>query len=99
VTGFLERGAVLTVQHGHESPLHSDTHGNTERHQWLAHERNFPKGREPSIRTLCAWAQGHNIPHHRVGHFVYYDLAYYFITYENSHYLVYKFHCSLMRKI
>jgi hypothetical protein len=33
----------------------------------------FPKGREPSIRTLREWTKLRRIPHHRVGHFVYYD--------------------------
>ena len=35
----------------------------------------FPKGREPSIRTLRAWTQERRIPYHRLGHFVYYDIA------------------------
>jgi hypothetical protein len=35
----------------------------------------FPKGKEPSIRTLRAWTKLRRIPHHRVGHFVYYDPA------------------------
>jgi hypothetical protein len=35
----------------------------------------FPKGKEPSIRTLRNWTNLRRIPHHRVGHFVYYDLA------------------------
>jgi hypothetical protein len=35
----------------------------------------FPKGKEPSIRTLRAWTKLRRIPHHRVGHFVYYDLS------------------------
>ncbi|OAM88249.1 hypothetical protein OH491_07105 [Termitidicoccus mucosus] len=35
----------------------------------------FPKGREPSIRTLRAGTQERRIPHHRLGHFVYYDLT------------------------
>lgn len=35
----------------------------------------FPVGREPSIRTLRTWTKLRRIPHHRVGHFVYYDLA------------------------
>ena len=34
----------------------------------------FPEGREPSIRTLREWTKLRRIPHHRVGHFVYYDL-------------------------
>ena len=34
----------------------------------------FPQGREPSIRTLREWTKLRRIPHHRVGHFVYYDL-------------------------
>ncbi len=33
----------------------------------------FPAGREPSIRTLRQWTRLRVIPHHRVGHFVYYD--------------------------
>lgn len=33
----------------------------------------FPKNREPSIRTLREWTKLRRIPHHRVGHFVYYD--------------------------
>jgi hypothetical protein len=33
----------------------------------------FPAGKEPSIRTLRAWTKFRRIPHHRVGHFVYYD--------------------------
>lgn len=33
----------------------------------------FPKGKEPSIRTLRNWTKLRRIPHHRVGHFVYYD--------------------------
>jgi hypothetical protein len=35
----------------------------------------FPAGREPSIRTLREWSKLRRIPHHRVGHFVYYDPA------------------------
>jgi hypothetical protein len=33
----------------------------------------FPKGREPSVRTLREWTKLRRIPHHRVGHFVYFD--------------------------
>jgi hypothetical protein len=33
----------------------------------------FPKNREPSIRTLREWTKLRRIPHHRVGHFIYYD--------------------------
>ena len=33
----------------------------------------FPKDKEPSIRTLRSWTKLRRIPHHRVGHFVYYD--------------------------
>lgn len=33
----------------------------------------FPQGREPSIRTLREWTRLRRIPHHRVGHFVYYN--------------------------
>lgn len=35
----------------------------------------FPKGKEPSIRTLRSWTLLRRIPHHRLGHFVYYDVA------------------------
>ena len=35
----------------------------------------FPQGREPSIRTLRSWTQERRIPHHRLGHFIYYDLG------------------------
>ncbi|AWI10304.1 hypothetical protein CKA38_14515 [Ereboglobus luteus] len=35
----------------------------------------FPQGRRPSIRTLRTWTQERRIPHHRLGHFVYYDLS------------------------
>ena len=35
----------------------------------------FPKGKEPSIRTLRAWTKLRRIPHHKVGHFVYFDPA------------------------
>jgi hypothetical protein len=33
----------------------------------------FPSGKEPSIRTLRSWTKLRRIPHHKVGHFVYYD--------------------------
>ena len=33
----------------------------------------FPPGKEPSIRTLREWTKLRRIPHHRLGHFVYYD--------------------------
>ena len=33
----------------------------------------FPQGKEPSIRTLRNWTMLRRIPHHRVGHFVYYN--------------------------
>ena len=33
----------------------------------------FPQGKEPSVRTLREWTKLRRIPHHRVGHFVYYD--------------------------
>jgi len=33
----------------------------------------FPRGKEPSIRTLREWTRLRVIPSHRVGHFVYYD--------------------------
>ena len=33
----------------------------------------FPSGKEPSVRTLREWTKLRRIPHHRVGHFVYYD--------------------------
>lgn len=35
----------------------------------------FPPGKEPSIRTLRSWTKLRRIPHHKVGHFVYYDIA------------------------
>ena len=35
----------------------------------------FPKGKEPSMRTLREWTKCRRIPCHRVGHFVYYDLS------------------------
>ena len=35
----------------------------------------FPKDHEPSIRTLREWTRLRRLPHHRVGHFVYYDPA------------------------
>ncbi len=35
----------------------------------------FPKGKEPSICTLIQWTKLRRIPHHRIGHFVYCDLA------------------------
>ena len=35
----------------------------------------FHQGKEPSIRTLRDWTKLRRIPHHRVGHFVYYDPA------------------------
>ena len=35
----------------------------------------FPTGKEPSIRTLRDWTKLRRIPHHRVGHFIYYDTA------------------------
>ena len=33
----------------------------------------FPTGKEPSVRTLREWTKLRRIPHHRIGHFVYYD--------------------------
>jgi hypothetical protein len=33
----------------------------------------FPSGKETSVRTLREWTKLRRIPHHRVGHFVYYD--------------------------
>lgn len=35
----------------------------------------FPQGKEPSIRTLRDWTKLRRIPHHRVGHFIYYDVT------------------------
>jgi hypothetical protein len=35
----------------------------------------FPKDHEPSIRTLREWTKRRRLPHHRVGHFIYYDPA------------------------
>ncbi len=39
----------------------------------LRHSGIFPENKEPSIRTLREWTKLRRIPHHRVGHFVYYD--------------------------
>jgi hypothetical protein len=33
----------------------------------------FPANKEPSIRTLRQWTKLRRIPHHKVGHFVYFD--------------------------
>jgi len=41
----------------------------------LRHSGIFPVGKEPSIRTLREWTKLRRIPHHRVGHFVYFDPA------------------------
>jgi len=35
----------------------------------------FPKDKEPSVATLRNWTKLRRIPHHRVGHFIYYDAA------------------------
>ncbi len=35
----------------------------------------FPRGREPSIRSLRHWAKQRRIPYHKVGRFVYFDPA------------------------
>lgn len=35
----------------------------------------FPSGKEPSMRTLREWTKLRRIPYHRLGHFVYYDIA------------------------
>ncbi|MDD3179555.1 MAG: hypothetical protein PHQ04_04305 [Opitutaceae bacterium] len=35
----------------------------------------FPKDKEPSIATLRNWTKLRRIPHHRVGHFIYYNAA------------------------
>lgn len=35
----------------------------------------FPKNKEPSVATLRNWTKLRRIPSHKVGHFVYYDLA------------------------
>jgi hypothetical protein len=35
----------------------------------------FPKDKEPSIATLRNWTKLRRIPHHRVGHFIYYDAS------------------------
>ncbi len=35
----------------------------------------FPTARPPSIRTLREWTRLRLIPHHRVGHFVWFDPA------------------------
>lgn len=33
----------------------------------------FPKGKEPSVRTLREWTKLRRIPYHRVGRFIYFD--------------------------
>jgi hypothetical protein len=35
----------------------------------------FPKDKEPSIATLRNWTKFRRIPHHRLGHFIYYDVS------------------------
>jgi hypothetical protein len=35
----------------------------------------FPVGKEPSLRTLRSWTRLRRIPHHKVGHFVYFDVG------------------------
>jgi len=35
----------------------------------------FPQGNEPSVRTLREWTKCRRIPFHKVGHFVYFDIA------------------------
>lgn len=40
----------------------------------LRHSGIFPAGREPSIRTLREWTRHRRLPHHKVGHFVYFDV-------------------------
>ena len=35
----------------------------------------FPKDKEPSVATLRNWTKLRRIPHHRVGHFIYYNAA------------------------
>jgi len=35
----------------------------------------FPAGHVPCLRTLREWTKTRRIPHHRVGHFIYYDPA------------------------
>lgn len=35
----------------------------------------FPAGQEPCLGTLRAWTKLRRIPSHRIGHFVYYDVA------------------------
>lgn len=35
----------------------------------------FPAGQEPCLRTLREWTKLRRIPHHRIGHFVYYNVA------------------------
>ena len=35
----------------------------------------FPKDKEPSVATLRNWTKLRRIPHHRVGHFIYYDAS------------------------
>jgi hypothetical protein len=35
----------------------------------------FPAGQEPCLRTLREWTKLRRIPSHRIGHFVYYNVA------------------------
>ena len=35
----------------------------------------FPKGKEPSVRTLRNWTKLRHVPYYKVGHFIYYDPA------------------------
>ena len=35
----------------------------------------FPRDKEPSVATLRNWTKLRRIPHHRVGHFIYYDAS------------------------
>lgn len=35
----------------------------------------FPKGKEPSIRTLREWTKLRRIPYHKIGRLVYFDLV------------------------
>jgi hypothetical protein len=57
-----------------ETPLFSNT-GQLTDILGLQASGIFPKDKEPSIPTLRNWTKLRRIPHHWVGHFVYYDVA------------------------
>lgn len=58
-----------------ETPLPSSPAGQLTDITGLRLSGVFPAGREPSIRTLRTWTKLRRIPHHRVGHFIYFDPA------------------------